>query len=92
MFNSCKNCNVLTEIKKNMIRLSDLNLGDSAIVVSIAGNDELRIRIMEMGIVNETEIKIIKKAPFGDPIDILVRGYELTLRKNEEELIFINKK
>ena len=91
MFNTCKHCKLSKQINNNIKRLSDLEVGDEATVMAVAGADELRIKIMEMGIIANTPIKVIKKAPLGDPIAVLVRDYDLTLRKSEAEVILINK-
>ncbi len=90
MFNCCKNCAFANKIQDNIKRLSDLNVGDEADVISVAGNDELRIKIMEMGVTSNTKVKIIKKAPLNDPIAISIRGYDLTLRKNEADVVLVN--
>lgn len=92
MFNLCKNCPCATvnKIKDNVGRLSDLEVGQEAEVLSVAGDDELRIKIMEMGVTNSTKIEVVKKAPLKDPISISLRGYELTLRKNEADLVLVN--
>lgn len=71
--------------------LDKLKVGEKAIVVSLKGECVLRKRLLEMGITPETEIMVRKKAPFGDPIQILVRGYELTLRKEEARKIYVYK-
>lgn len=67
--------------------LKDLNPGQEAIVVSIGEKGPLRRRIMDMGVTPGTVIKVIKAAPLGDPIEVNIRGYELSLRKTEAEQI-----
>lgn len=63
-------------------KLSDLKIGQSAIVKSLnISNKQVKRHLLDMGIVRGTEVKIKKKAPMGDPIDIELRGYELVLRK-----------
>ncbi len=63
--------------------------GDKVTVVKLHGEGAVRRRIMDMGITRNTEIYIRKFAPLGDPIEITVRGYELSLRKADAEMIEI---
>lgn len=69
--------------------LADLEIGVVGIVKSVNGNDAISKRLMEMGIVPGVSVKVIKTAPFGDPIEIRVRGYNLAMRRNEAEAIEI---
>ncbi len=69
--------------------LSDLKIGKKAIVVRVLGEGGLRRRLFDMGITPNAEIYVRKKAPLGDPIEIGIRGYVLTLRKSEASLIEI---
>ena len=70
-----------------MRTLNNLKIGHSANVVKIHGEGVLKQRIMDMGITKGVEINLRKVAPLGDPIEVNVRGYELTLRKSEAEKI-----
>ena len=72
-----------------MNTLKDLKIGKSARVVKVHGEGALRRRIMDMGITKGVEIYVRKVAPLGDPIEIFVRGYELSLRKDDAEMIEI---
>ena len=72
-----------------MKTLKDIQVGKIAIVKKIVGEGPLKRRIMDMGITKGTEIFVRKVAPLGDPIEINVRGYELSLRKADIELIEI---
>lgn len=72
-----------------MKTLKQLKRGHSAIVTKINGEGALRRRIMDMGITRGTKVRVQKVAPLGDPIEITVRGYELTIRKSEAENIFV---
>lgn len=63
--------------------LSQLSIGESGTVVAVNGEGAIRRRLFDMGITPGAEIYLRKKAPLGDPIEISLRGYELTLRKNE---------
>jgi ferrous iron transport protein A len=67
--------------------LRDLKPGQKASVVSVLSNSAYRKRIVAMGITKGTEITMIKAAPLGDPIEIMVRGYQLSLRKDEAACI-----
>ena len=72
-----------------MNTLKDLKIGKSARVVKVHGEGALRRRIMDMGITKGVDIYVRKVAPLGDPIKIFVRGYELSLRKGDAEMIEI---
>ena len=69
--------------------LSELSVGESAIVVDIFTINEAKRRLMDMGITKRTKIYLRKVAPLGDPIEITLRGYELTLRKSEAQMISV---
>ena len=70
-----------------MKTLKDVKVGQTATVVKLHGEGALRRRIMDMGITKGVAIMVRKVAPLGDPIEINVRGYELSLRKNDAEMI-----
>lgn len=70
-----------------MKTLKDARIGDSVVVVKLHGEGAVRRRIMDMGITKNVEIFVRKVAPLGDPIEICVRGYELSLRKADAEMI-----
>lgn len=63
--------------------LSDLKPGEAGIVQKILGEGAVKRRLMDMGITRGTEVYVRKVAPLGDPIQVTVRGYELSLRKGE---------
>ncbi|MBQ9714260.1 MAG: ferrous iron transport protein A [Clostridia bacterium] len=63
--------------------LSQLKIGEQGTVVAVNGEGAIRRRLFDMGITPGAEIYLRKKAPLGDPIEIAIRGYELTLRKAE---------
>ena len=69
--------------------LRDVPVGESAVVAKLTGAGELKRRIMDMGITRGTRILIRKVAPLGDPIEVNIRGYELSLRKSEAENILL---
>ncbi|MGI6681343.1 MAG: ferrous iron transport protein B [Bdellovibrionota bacterium] len=74
-----------------MTTLSNLQVGKSAYITKIDCSDKLlRRRILHMGLTPKVEVKLVKKAPLGDPLQVLVRGYELTIRKDDAEKILID--
>lgn len=70
-----------------MHTLKDAKIGQTVKVVKLHGEGALRRRIMDMGITRGVEITVRKVAPLGDPIEITVRGYELSLRKADAEMV-----
>jgi ferrous iron transport protein A len=70
-----------------MKTLRDLKVGEAAKVKRIHGEGALKRRIMDMGITKGTEVYVRKVAPLGDPVEITVRSYELSIRKADAELI-----
>lgn len=72
-----------------MKTLKDARVGDTVTVVKLYGEGAVRRRIMDMGITKNVQIHIRKVAPLGDPLEVNVRGYELSLRKADAEMIEI---
>ncbi len=70
-----------------MNTLKDVKIGKTARVVKLHGEGALKRRIMDMGITKGVEITVRKVAPLGDPMELRVRGYELSLRKSDAEMI-----
>ena len=70
-----------------MKTLRDVKIGETVNVVKLHGEGAVKRRIMDMGITKNTSVYVRKVAPLGDPIEITLRGYELTLRKNEAKLV-----
>lgn len=70
-----------------MNTLKQVKVGDTVTVVKLHGEGAIKRRIMDMGITKGTEIHVRKVAPLGDPIEVTVRGYELSLRKADAEMI-----
>jgi len=70
-----------------MRTLKEVKCGETISVVKLFGEGAVKRRIMDMGITKGTEIYVRKVAPFGDPIEVTVRGYELSLRKADAEMI-----
>ena len=74
-----------------MQTLKQAKVGDTLRVVKLHGEGAVKRRIMDMGITRGTEIYIRKVAPLGDPVEITVRGYELSIRKADAEMIEVEK-
>ena len=70
-----------------MKTLKNIRIGGTAKVVKIHGEGALKRRIMDMGITKGVEIFVRKVAPLGDPLEVTVRNYELTIRKSDAEII-----
>ena len=73
-----------------MKTLGDVRVGDSSAVVKLHGSGALRRHLMDLGLVKGTEFTVVKVAPLGDPVEITVRGYELSLRKADAEMIQVD--
>lgn len=69
--------------------LNDVRVGETAVVVKILGEGALRRRLLDMGITKGVKVLVRKLAPLGDPMQIHVRGYELSLRQSEAERIVV---
>jgi ferrous iron transport protein A len=70
--------------------LTDIPAGGGARVTRVNGTGRITKRLMEMGVVPGVVLKVIKAAPFGDPIEVRLRGYSLAMRKNEADAIEVN--
>ena len=70
-----------------MKTLRDVKVGETATIVRLHGEGALKRRIMDMGLTRGTEVFVRKVAPLGDPMELTVRGYELSVRKGDAELI-----
>ena len=70
-----------------MKTLRDVKVGDTVKVVRLHGEGAVKRRIMDMGITKDVEVFVRKLAPLGDPVEVNVRGYELSLRKADAEMI-----
>ena len=73
------------------MRLDLLKTGDSAVITKVGGEGPLRLRLLDMGLIPKTVVKIQKVAPLGDPIQLLIRGYDLTIRKEDAAVIEVEK-
>jgi ferrous iron transport protein A len=74
-----------TETKK--LTLTDLPFGRDARVTTVNGTGRVTRRLMEMGVIPGVAVQVVKTAPFGDPIEVRVRGYSLAMRRNEADAI-----
>ena len=70
-----------------MKTLKDVKVGENAVVVRLRGEGAVKRRIMDMGLTRGTEVHVRKVAPLGDPMELTVRGYELSVRKADAEMI-----
>ena len=73
-----------------MKTLRDAKIGDTVKVVKLHGEGAVKRRIMDMGITKGVEVHVRKVAPLGDPVEVTVRGYELSLRKDDAGLILVD--
>ena len=73
-----------------MKSLSTLKPGESGVIVRIAGDATLRSRLTEMGVLRGEPVKVLKFAPLGDPMELLVSGYHLSLRKRDAEYVVVD--
>ncbi len=70
-----------------MVTLKDVAIGEKAVVTKINGEGAVKRRIMDMGLTKKAEVTVVKVAPLGDPLELTVRGYQLSIRKADAELI-----
>ena len=70
-----------------MKTLKDVKIGESAVIEKLHGERALKRRTMDMGLTRGTQVYVRKVAPLGDPMELTVRGYELSVRKADAELI-----
>lgn len=71
--------------------INDLKIGEAGIIDKVGGEDALRLRFLDMGLIPGTLVKVQKIAPLGDPIQLSIRGYELTIRRDDADRIEIHK-
>lgn len=72
-----------------MKTLKDAKVGETVIVSKLTGEGAVKRRIMDMGVTKGTAISVRKVAPLGDPIEVTVRGYELSIRKVDAQMIYV---
>ncbi len=68
-------------------RLSEFSIGETGVIRLVGGAGKIRRRLFDMGVTPGAEVYLRKRAPLGDPIEITLRGYELTLRKSEADVV-----
>ena len=73
-------------------RLDEIKVGETGLIVKVEGEGRIRRRLFDMGVTPGAEVYLRKKAPLGDPIEITIRGYELSLRKVEASSIILEVK
>jgi len=74
-----------------MIPLSELKPKERGTIVKVGGGGPVRRRILDMGVVPGIEVEVVKVAPLGDPVDLLIRGYHLSLRREEAREILVER-
>ena len=72
-----------------MRTLKDVKVGETVIVQKLTGEGAVKRRIMDMGVTKGTQVSVRKVAPLGDPIEVTVRGYELSIRKLDAQMIVV---
>lgn len=79
----------MTNSEENEMTLKELAVGKSGLITAVGGEGALRCRLLDMGLIPHTKVTVQKIAPMGDPMEIRLRGYELTLRLEDAEKIEI---
>ncbi len=74
-----------------MTKLSDLTVGDAARVIEITGQDQVATRLLEMGLTAGADVTLLGVAPLGDPIELELRGYRLSVRRAEAQRVRIER-
>lgn len=69
--------------------LCDVRVGSAAVVCGVAGDPTLRRRLMEMGLCRGTRVQVVRRSPFGDPIELHLRGYALSLRSEQAQHVTV---
>lgn len=72
--------------------LKDFAIGEKGVIISVGGEGRIRRRLFDMGVTMGAEVILRKVAPLGDPIEVTIRGYELTLRRSEAECVVLEVK
>ena len=76
--------------REKVTTLRDIPVGSSCTVKALTGTGAVKRRIMDMGLTKGAKVKVVKVAPLGDPIQVNVRGYELSIRKDEAEKVDVD--
>jgi ferrous iron transport protein A len=83
---TCDRCPELSKRECKALRgvkLSNYRPGEKGIILQVCGNPDFRLRMMEMGFIRGTEVQVVKYAPLSDPVEFLIKGYHLTLRRDQ---------
>ena len=67
--------------------LDELKIGQTGTITAVRGEGALRLRLLDMGLIPKTKVTMVKMAPLGDPMELNVRGYELSVRKGDAQMI-----
>ena len=86
----CGNMMQTNMIADKSLTLTDLPIGKDARVVAVTGTGSITRRLLEMGVIPGVTVQVVKMAPFGDPIEIRVRGYSLAMRRSEADAIEVS--
>jgi ferrous iron transport protein A len=89
----CIDCDSLQHHKclvEKTVKLSNYKPGEKGKILQICGDPDFRLRIMEMGFIKGTEIEVVKYAPLNDPMEFVIKGYHITLRKKQAAHILMN--
>ena len=70
-------------------RLNEFKVGETGLIKKVEGEGRFRRRLLDMGVTPGASVYLRKKAPLGDPLEVTIRGYELTLRKDEAQLVVL---
>jgi len=84
--NECAGCEAFENrdcLKSERVKLSDYNPGQKGTVIQVCGHPDFRLRIMEMGFVKGAEVRVVKDAPLTDPVEFVIKGYHVSLRRHE---------
>ena len=73
-------------------KLSEFNVGEEGVIRKVGGDGRIRRRLFDMGVTPGANVYLRKKAPLGDPLEVTIRGYELTLRKSKAEVVIMEVK
>ncbi len=71
------------------IGLDKMKIGQTGTITKVGGQGDLRCHLLDMGLIPKTKVKIVRFAPMGDPVEIMLRGYNLTLRLSDAHLILV---
>ncbi|MGO9570191.1 MAG: FeoA family protein [Desulfomonilaceae bacterium] len=88
----CSDCPALAGKEccvNNLVKLSNLKPGQKGTIAQVCGNPDFRLRMMEMGFTKGTEVMVVKYAPLSDPVELVIKGYHITLRKDQASDILI---